>query len=219
MKGILYAVGVGPGDPELLTIKAERIIREADVIACPSKDNEPGIAFGIACQACPKILEKEKLCLDFPMKEGDRSKAHLEAAKSIIAVLQTGKSVAFLTLGDPGMYSTFSYISEMIQKEGYDINVVSGVPSFCSASAVLKLPLAVGNEEVLITSGEFKDFDGTLIIMKAGKKLSEIKKAIIKTGRRATLVENCGMINEKVYPDISSFPDEAGYFSLLIVKR
>ncbi|MCR5210894.1 MAG: precorrin-2 C(20)-methyltransferase [Lachnospiraceae bacterium] len=218
MAEILYAVGVGPGDPELLTLKAVRVMREADVIACPAKGESFGVAYDIAFQACPEIEDKEKLALDFPMMEGDISEAHRKAAESIVDLLSAGKRVVFLTLGDPGFYSTFSYISDAVCENGFDIEVVSGITSFCAVSAALKVPISLGDEAVLITAGEYRDFVGTLIIMKAGRKLGDIKIQIKKSGRKAYLVENCGMPYEKIYTDINTFPDTAGYFSILIVK-
>ena len=218
MAGILYAVGVGPGDPELLTLKAVKVINKADVIACPAKSGSAGTAYEIAKGACPEIGEKEKILLDFPMKEEGLGAAHQEAAKRIGDALGEGKSVAFLTLGDPGFYSTFFYISEMVKEKGFEVQVVSGVTSFSGISARLNIPIALGRENVLITTGEFRDFDGTLIIMKVGSKLKELKTCVIKCGKKAWFVENCGMESEKVYEDVRSIPDEAGYFSVLIVK-
>ncbi len=218
MAGILYAVGVGPGDPELLTLKAVKVINKADVIACPAKAGEAGIAYEIARGACPEIEKKERILLDFPMKESGLGAAHQEAAKRIVDVLGEGKSVAFLTLGDPGFYSTFFYISEMVSDKGFEIQIVSGITSFSGISARLNIPIAIGRENVLITTGKFRDFDGTLVVMKAGSKLKELKARVIECGKKAWLVENCGMESEKVYEDVHVIPDETGYFSVLIVK-
>ena len=142
MSGILYAVGVGPGDPELLTLKAVKILEKAEVIACPSKNNKPGVAYAIAAQACPFLTSKEILSLNFPMNKENLSDAHKSAAETIIAELATEKDVAFLTLGDPCLYSTFSYISEMVKKAGYETQVINGIPSFCAAAARLNIPIA-----------------------------------------------------------------------------
>ncbi|MBE5847804.1 MAG: precorrin-2 C(20)-methyltransferase [Lachnospiraceae bacterium] len=218
MSGRLYAIGVGPGDPELLTLKAVRLINEADVIACPAKGAEPGTAYGIAVKACPQMEDKEKLVLDFPMRGDDLAKAHRKAADQIVEVLQAGKDVAFLTLGDPGFYSSYFYIAEMIAEHGFETEIVSGITSFCAVSATLKLPLVLGNEPVLITAGEYRDFDGTLVVMKAGSKLPFLKGKAAAAGKMAYLVENCGMPDEKVYADVVSMPDEAGYFSIFIIK-
>ena len=218
MSGILYAVGVGPGDPELLTLKAVKIMEKAKVIACPSKNNKPGVAYAIAAQACPFLTSKEILSLNFPMNKENLSDAHKSAAETIIAELATGKDVAFLTLGDPCLYSTFSYISEMVKKAGYETQVINGIPSFCAAAAKTGLSIAEGDDAVLITAGEYKPFDGTLIIMKAGNKLKELKSQIQSCEKTAYLIENCGMQDEKIYSGLDAIPDKSGYFSILIVK-
>ena len=218
MNGILYGLGVGPGDPELITIKALRIMEKADVIACPARGTSPGIAFQIAEQAYPDITLKEMLLLDFPMDKGDQSAVHRKAAEQLTEKLREGKSAAFLTLGDPAFYSTFSYISDMIRAEGYQVEMVSGVTSFSAAAARLLISIASGDEPVMITTGEIRDFDGTLIVMKSGRNLKAMKEKIAESGKTVYLVENCGMPDEKVYSGISSIPDQAGYFSTLIIK-
>ena len=218
MKGILLGVGVGPGDPELLTLKAMRAIQAADVIACPEINGRPGHACMIAEKAVPEITRKERLLLSFPMSDGKHKEAHLKAADQIKEVLNAGMNVAFLTLGDPGLYSTFSYISDIILQDGYDVRIVSGVPSFCAASAKLRVPLAEGKESVLLSAGEVQDFSGTQIVLKAGSRLSQLKENIRSMGKTAWLIENCGMEGERIYCGADSFPDEAGYFSLMIVK-
>ena len=219
MDGIFYGLGVGPGDPELITIKALRIMEKADVIACPAKGASPGIAYQIAEQVYPEIAMKEILLLDFPMDKEDQSIVHQKAAEQLIVKLREGKSVAFLTLGDPALYSTFSYISEIIRAEGYQVEMVSGVTSFSAAAARLLISIASGDEPVLITTGEIREFDGTLIVMKAGRHLKALKEKIAKSGKTVYLVENCGMPDERVYSGISSIPDQTGYFSTLIIKR
>ena len=218
MKGILYAVGVGPGDPDLLTIKAVKTINMADVIACPAKGTEPGIAFQIVKQACPNVSEKEVMVMSFPMKMGDLSKAHQEVAEQITDKLKLGKNVAFLTLGDPEFYSTFFYIADIIKEQGYDIEIINGITSFSAVGATLNLPIALGREPVMITSGEYIPFDGTLIILKAGGHLKEIKNKVLDSGKTAYMVENCGMPDERVFNNTESMPDEAGYFTVVIVR-
>ena len=86
------------------------------------------------------------------------------------------------------------------------------------ARVVVVVPLSLGDEAVMITSGEYCEFDGTLVILKVGKNLKEIKEKVLASGRNAFLVENCGMENERIFYDLKSIPDEAGYFSVLIVK-
>ena len=99
-----------------------------------------------------------------------------------------------------------------------EIDVISGITSFSAASAKLNLPLSLGDESLMITSGKYCEFEGTLVIMKAGKKLKEIKEKAFAHNKHIYLVENIGMPDEKIYFDSQSIPDEAGYFSLVIVK-
>ena len=212
MKGTLYVVGVGPGDPELLTMKAVRVIRNADIIAFPSAGNGSGVARHIAEQAIPEMSQKEMLPLIFPMS------ATAATAEQLQKKLETGKNVVFLTLGDPGFYSTSYHFIGLLAQNDYPVKIVSGVPSFSAASARLKIPLAMGEESVLISAGEFNDFSGTQVILKAGSRLGAWSDKVRYAGKTAFLIENCGMENETVYSGIDSFPPETGYFSILIIK-
>ena len=217
MSGKLYAVGVGPGDPELMTLKALKIIKNADCIACPESHGKPGTAYGIARGAVPDIISKELLLLEFPMRTDDLAEAHEKAAEQIIHFLSSGKNVVFLTLGDPAFYSAFYHVAGIIKEQSYEIEIISGITSFSAASAKLKLPLTSGAGSLMLTSGKFCEFEGTLVILKAGSKLKEIKEKASACNKNICLIENCGMPNEKVYYDLHLIPDEAGYFSLVIV--
>lgn len=218
MIGKLYAVGVGPGDPELMTLKALKTIKNVDCIACPESHGEPGIAYMIAKEAIPEITSKERLLLNFPMQKDGLSDAHKKAAEQVIDYLSSGKDVAFLTLGDPEFYSTFYYVDDIIKEQGYEIEIVSGITSFSAAAAKLKLPLSLSDESVMITSGRFCEFEGTLVILKAGSRLKEIKEKVSAYNKHVYLIENCGRSDEKIYCDLHSMPDEAGYFSLVVVR-
>ena len=216
MTGKLYCIGVGPGDPELLTIKGQKILNCADVIAFPDQSK---IACQIALRAVPCISGKPHLPFHMPMSTDPDvlHSAHLTAVGNIRALLEAGKTVAVLTLGDPAFYSSFSYLLEHFRLGGFEVEVIPGVASFSAASAMLLQPLALGTEPVhILTSVDDYDPDyaGALVILKAGRQLGEWK-AILRE-RRLWLVENCGMSNEKVY--YNDLPDTAGYFSLLIAK-
>ena len=218
MAGKLYAVGVGPGDPDLLTLKAVKTIKNADCIACPDSHGVPGVAYRIAEQAVPEISKKELILLEFPMRKGDLCAAHQEAADRLALQLSSGKDIAFLTLGAPEFYSTFFYVADIIREQGYEIDIVGGITSFSAVSARLKLPLALGNDPVMISVGKYCDFEGTLVILKGGSRLKELKEQAAINHKSACMVENCGMPEEKVYYDLRSIPDEAGYFSVVIIK-
>ena len=225
MKGIAYGVGVGPGDPELMTLKAIRLIRENDVIAVPGKEAENSAAYKIAAENVPDIAKKEILPVYMQMIK-DREllhKQHIKCAKLIEKYLDAGRNVVYITLGDPSVYSTFTYLQHILENDGYETRLVSGVTSFCAAAARLNIPLAEWDEPIHILpfvhqkDGKI-DKNGTYVLMKTGRSMAEAKRFLKDSGRSAMAVENCGMHGEKVYFDIDDIPDETGYFSLMISK-
>lgn len=220
--GILYGLSVGPGDPELMTLKACRIIRENRVIAVPGKAADESTAFQIAVQAVPELREKKIVSIYFPMTR-DRDKleeSHREGARQIETFLKIGENVVFLTLGDVSVYSTFSYVQRIVEADGFETRMISGVPSFCAAAAALGEPLAEGNERIHIIPAAYEDNGkSSYVLMKSGRKMKEIREQISESGLQAGMVENCGMPGEKVYRDAGQFPDEAGYFSVIIEKE
>lgn len=226
MAGILYGAGVGPGDPELMTLKAVRLIRENEVIAFPGEAPQETTAYQIAVQAVPELREKELLPLPMPMimDREEQERQHREDADRIEAVLEEDRNVVFLTLGDPTVYSSFSYIQKIVEKDGYEAVPVSGVPSFCAAAAALKTPLAEWTEPLHILpalhqTGSLPDLPGNCVLMKTGSGMREVKESLKKSGRQICMAENCGMPGEKLYHSLEEIPDDAGYFSLLIVKN
>ncbi len=139
MAGKLYGIGVGPGDPELLTLKAVRLIQECDVLAVPGLKKEETAAYQIVRQAVPEAAGKECLTLDMPMTK-NREKlenSHEKAFLTLKTALDQGRNIAFLTLGDPCIYSTYNYMHQMALEAGYETEIVSGIPSFCAVSAKL----------------------------------------------------------------------------------
>ena len=114
MQGMIYGIGVGPGDPELMTLKAVRLLREADAIAIPGKEKETCTAYQIALGAVPEIDEKEIIPVVFPMTKDEAvlKESHEAAVKSLAALMDQGKTVAFLTLGDVTVYSTYGYVHQ-----------------------------------------------------------------------------------------------------------
>ena len=123
MRGILYGVGVGPGDPELMTLKAVRMIRENEVIAVPGAEAKETVAYQIAVQAVPELADKELLSIYMPMTHDAKEleENHRKGAKALEEVLDQGKDIVFLTLGDPTIYSTFSYLQKRVEDDGYEV--------------------------------------------------------------------------------------------------
>ena len=225
MKGIAYGVGVGPGDPEYMTLKAVRLIRENQVIAVPGKVAKESTAYKIAVQAVPELAEKELVPVNMPMiKDRELIDAeHRKGAEKLRTYLDQGKNVVFLTLGDPTVYCTFSYIQHYLETDGYRVELVSGIPSFCAAAARLGLPLGEWDEPIHIVPAVHKtdyklEQDGNYVLMKSASHMKEVKALLKASGRQVSAVVNCGMADEAIYRSADEIPDDAGYFSLIIAK-
>ena len=226
MSGILYGLGVGPGDPVLLTLKALRLIRENPVIAVPGNDIKASVAYQIVKGAYPKLDEKELIPVAMPMTK-DRElleKSHEEAADRVEECLQKGQNVVFLTLGDPTVYSTYLYVHKRIAQRGYRTELTSGITSFCAVAAKLNIGLVEKAEELHVIPASYQIEDalklpGTKVLMKAGRKIGQVKELLKKAGMQAMMIENCGMENEKIYQTVDEIPENAGYYSLIIVKE
>ena len=225
-EGVLYGIGVGPGDPELMTLKAVRLLKEADLIAAPGQDVRETAAFRIAVQSVPEIAEKELLPVELPMVM-DREvleEAHRAGAKLLEDHLAAGKKIAFITLGDPTVYSTFSYLERKVRADGFRTEYVSGVTSFCAAAAALRVPLAEWQEPVHIIPAVPKRpvdllYPGNCVLMKSGRRMKEVKEYLREQDRAAWMGVNVGMPDETLYRSLEEMPDEAGYFALIIAKE
>ena len=217
MSGIFTGVGTGPGDPELMTLKAVQVIRACSVIALPVSDpalekpvyeaagrrkeeqgNAAGpdtgrylakcVAWQIAAGAVPEIGEKDRIWLPMPMiKDKEKLKAiHDRDAEALAELLDAGKDVAFLTLGDPTVYSTCMYVHKRLKRMGYETRIVPGIPSFCAAAARMDVPLAENRQEIHILPASYDienslELPGTKVLMKAGRKMSDVKRLLDET--------------------------------------
>ena len=136
MAAKLYGIGVGPGDPELLTLKALRIIKESDVIALPGEVAKDTVAYKIVAGIYNELSHKELLAVPMPMTKDPvkLQESHDNGAKLIEEHLKAGRQVAFLTLGDPTVYSTYLYVHKRLQEMGYEVEILSGITSFCAVA-------------------------------------------------------------------------------------
>lgn len=225
-KGIAYGVGVGPGDPELMTLKAIRLIRENDVIAVPGKNAEESVAYQIAVANVPELADKELVPVYMPMVK-DRAlleQEHRKGADLLKSYLDQGKNVVYLTLGDPTIYCTFSYLQHILEAEGYQVELVSGISSFCAAAARMCVPLTEWDEQLHIIPALHKtqdglEYPGNYVLMKSASHMKEVKEMLRQSGREVCAVERCSMEGEKIYRSVDEIPDDAGYFSLIIAKE
>ncbi len=224
MKGILYGVGVGPGEPELITLKAVRIIKECTYIAVPADDKNTCLAYQIASQAVD-ISEKPCITIHMPMTKDKAvlEQAHTYGAEKIADILDKGYDVAFLVLGDTAIYATYGYVHEKIKALGYQTQIVSAVPSFCAAAARLNTTLVQQEQELHIIPAAYPceealKLSGTKVFMKAGSRLAQLKEALRGTKDTVYMVENCGLENERIFDTADGLDETAGYYSIVIVK-
>jgi precorrin-2/cobalt-factor-2 C20-methyltransferase len=231
-KGTLYGIGVGPGDPELLTLKAVRVLGQVDVIfAAASTKNDYSTAYSIAK---PHLKEGVRIVrLGFPMtKDQDAlDEAWAENARLVAEVLDSGRDAAFLTLGDPLTYSTYGYLQRTLLEMNPDLRLraVPGITSFHAAAARIGLVLCESKESLLITSGvadpahleEQLNTADNAVILKAYKNFDEIRALLTKLRLADTtvLVSRLGMDDESILMDIKDAPKQPHYFSLALVKR
>ena len=230
MNGTLYGIGVGPGDPELITLKALRCIKESDIIILPSQPIEDCYSYQIVKMVYPQIDVKQIICMPFPMIKDKEllGRAHDEIYDRIACLLSKGKIVAFLVIGDPSVYSTYSYIHTRVLKHHGEAIMISGIPSFCAAAAALGISLGDNTDEIHIIPGSYDikrtlELKGTRVYMKSGKNLSELKKVLSESDRSDQLevyaVSNCGMKNELITIGLDNLNPESGYLTLVIVKE
>ena len=226
MSGRVYGVGVGPGDPELMTLKAVRILKAADVVICAGKSPEESAAYRIASQAVPDIKKKETISIHVPMTyDREMQEAeHRKTADRISRFLDQGKMVACLVLGDPSIYSSYCYYQQILIQKGYQAEMISGVPSFCAGAAKLNIPLIEWQEQMhIIPAAHQEDLSayasGTNVYMKTGRRLKELKEHLQKDDTDVYMVENCGMEGERVCLGTNQLPDLSRYYVTVVVKN
>ncbi len=229
----LYGIGVGPGDPELLTLKAARILQEVDIIyTAASSDNDYSIAYEIIR---PHIHTKNVQRLSFPMtKDRDALKQawHINASQ-VLKTLQTTNAV-FVTLGDPLTYSTFGYLLQTMHSMKSDVHfrveIVPGITSYNAAACRSLLPLVSGEECLFVTSGalggaklrEIAHVADTIVLLKAYRHFNHIYDTLEELNLldHTMLISRCGMKGEQIVTDLRHLRmEKLPYLSLLLIKK
>ena len=223
-RGKLYGIGVGPGDPDLMTLKAVRLICACDIVAVPNRDRDKCFALRIAEGAVPELEHKPILEIEMPMTfcKDARELSYEVGTAKLREQLDAGRTVAFLTLGDPTIYSTYCYLHEKLLSLGYEAEIVPGVTSFCASAAALSIPLCEDRQELHIIPGAFDPasalgYAGVKVFMK--NNLPATLAAVNRQGLSAQMVENCGTDSQKIYRSAGEIPENAGYYSVMIVKE
>lgn len=236
--GTLYVVGVGPGDPELMTLKAVRILRDVPCICVP-KGREEGSS--LALSIVEKALDlngKEIIEAHFPMRktrlpEHDNelnSKWH-ETVNTVLTRLNQGADMAFITLGDPSIYSTFFYLYDRLMglNPALNIEFIPGVSSINASASRAKISLGLADEKIAILPATYTDnlkeilvkFD-TVVLMKVHKVFDDVLRTLCETdlADKAVYISRTGMENEKIFRDIREVREQdLDYFSILLVKK
>lgn len=230
--GCLYGIGVGPGDPELVPVKAVRILGMVDEVftACSTK-NDYSIAVGIVRTYIPEATPVT--LLPFPMTK-DRSvtrSAWREHATTIAEAVRAGRRVAFLTLGDPMTYSTYGYLLQTLRDIAPDLPVETtpGITSYQAAAARLNTPLVEDEESLLVTSGvhggqHLRDLTPrpeNVVFLKAYKNAADIARSLEETGMidHSAGVSRCGYEDEEIIRDVRAFQTRPpGYWTVILAK-
>lgn len=231
--GTLYGIGVGPGDPELITLKAVRIINKVDVIfAASSIKNKHSLAVEIAKPHISEIADIRPLSFQMSNNENEKEELWKKNAEIIISELEKGKNAAFLTLGDSMTYSTYGYLMKIIQKVKPEINIetIPGITSYLAAASNMNIPLVEGDESLLITSGarggqelrKYSESVENVVLLKTYRHVKDINDAL----EEASLINNSrgiskvGREGEKIYNDVRELENQKpDYWSLIVAKK
>ncbi len=227
MTGILYGVGVGPGAPDLITLRAAHLIEKATIIAYPTLAGADSFARSIAAALiAPGTAE---IVMDVPMST-DRAPAQAAydtGAAQIAAALDAGQNVICLCEGDPFFYGSFMYLYARLSPR-YHVEVVPGVTSITACAASAGKPLVARNERLTVLPGplpeaelraRIKDAD-SVAIMKVGRHLPKIRAVIdaLDLTAQSVYVERATLPTEVVLP-LADAPDTAPYFSMILLTK
>ena len=227
MKGKLIGVGVGPGDPELLTLKAYRLIQSASVISFIENPQGESQSRSIAQQAINPDSRQIPVVISMSRDRVSANSAYDQASSRIAGQLDQGRDVVFLCEGDPLFYGSFAYLLERLQGD-YACQSVPGISSVFAASSALCQPLATLKDSFAVLSGRNPDEQiaqalsrhDSLVIIKAGQAKARILRLLKQTGRLpdASYLEYIGRHNQRIVRDVSRLKHEAGsYFSLFVI--
>jgi precorrin-2/cobalt-factor-2 C20-methyltransferase len=229
MSGVLYGLGLGPGDPDLVTIKAADILRDVPVIVyvTPVRGGKSTASFARSIAAPHLIGEKTEISIPIVMLDDPvpGRRVYDEVSKEILGYLESGRDVAVLCEGDPLLYGSFMYVLERL-KDDHTVITVPGVSSLSAAAAAANLPLVTRHQSLAIIPATLSEdeikarllvADGAAIL-KIGRNIAKVKKVLGELGRltRALYVERASMAGEKVLP-LSDAPDDAPYFSIILI--
>jgi precorrin-2/cobalt-factor-2 C20-methyltransferase len=228
MTGTLYLIGVGPGDPELLTLKAARLLGAVDVVAYPSTGEDAAFAYGIAKAHLNPAAEMLPVAMPMAVERGPAQAAYDGAAIAIRAHLAAGRSVAWLCEGDPLFYGSAMYLLSRVAPHA-PVEIVPGVTSLTAAAAAIGRPLAARNEMLKVLPAPLPDAvlrtellaTPAAAIIKVGRHFDRIRALLGETGHAsgAVVVEHATTGRQRITPLAGFAHDERPYFSTILCYR
>ena len=232
MTGIFYGVGVGPGDPTLLTLKAINVIKEADVIIAPKTEKKgDSLALTIAKPYLKETVEIVKLVFPMVPDSETLSEAWYINKGIILELLNKGKKVAFLTLGDPMFYSTYIYVFRLLANCGHPIETIPGVTAFCAIGSRLGYPLVEGDDVLSIIPATMDEdkldkaiaASDNVVLMKVYKNFPQVLKKLDCYGLadNAVMTSRCGLEDELVVDNLKELEKDyhLNYLSTIISRK
>lgn len=227
MSGTLYGVGLGPGDPDLMTLRAARLIAGARVIAYPVLERGDSFARSIAAGHIAPDAREIAITVPMSVERAPAQAAYDAGAAEIAAALDAGEDVVCLCEGDPFFYGSFMYLFARLA-EDYEVEVVPGVTSVTTAAARAQRPLVARNERLTILPGPLPEaelrarIDGaeSVAIMKLGRHLPKLRSVIADLGLtdQAIYVARASLPDEHICR-LADAPEEAPYFSMILIIK
>jgi precorrin-2/cobalt-factor-2 C20-methyltransferase len=229
MSKTVYSLGLGPGDHELVTVKAKRILEESDIVVVP-QSNEQGRS--VAREIILHYINESKIHMCYiPMTNNkeDLVRRYSELAVAIKDMVEQGKSVSYVTQGDPTIYSTSNYLTEKLNSLGIRVKHVPGISSINAASSMLGLPLSIKKENFGVyempaeaeTAADLIQRHPTTVFMKINNRLPVLIETVKRIKpQKAFLVRRIGLDGETVYDMLNgSLPPESAYLSIAVIKK
>jgi len=227
MSGTLYGIGLGPGDAELMTLKAARLIRAAQVVAYPALAGGDSFARSIAAEFLADGVQEIRIDVPMVVDRGPAQAAYDKAADEISTLLETGLDVVVLCEGDPFFYGSFMYLYARLSGR-FTVEVVPGVTSMTASAAALGLPLVARNEVLSVIPGPLEDdalkariaAADSLVIMKVGRHLERIRRVVDGLGLLdlAHYIERASLAQERRMT-LADAPQNAPYFSMILITK
>ncbi len=224
-KGKLYGVGIGPGDPDLLTLKAVKAIGKADIICVPKSKEQASTALAIVNAFVDENAFIEYMTFPMSKDVNVRIEARKQNALLIEKHLDEGKNIAFLTLGDPMLYSTYSYILEYLNTD-FEVETIPGIYSFAAISSLLNLPLCKDNDQLSMIGSFDKNASGVLelsdttVCMKISRYKTQLYDFLANHPQyNFVMITEAGKEKQQVYKSIEVLKEEVPYFSTAIIQK